>query len=381
MLTQKDTTYAIIHALVVTPETLLVDATIVVRQGKIAYVGQHKDAVTKDLKLYDAKGKLVGPGLIDMHIHGAGTFDSTRGNIQENLEGLALFLQQKGITSFQLAIVMDLDLLFQIREALEKSSFLASHLLGIYAEGPFIAPKRRGGIPLMNIRAFEREYLDAILAIEFDGVPLVHTMTIAPELAGSEELSSILKEHNVVVAYGHSDCSLESIEPREKNHITHLFNAMSPINHKQPGLAAMPFIHSATYELVCDGVHVHPLMLHFVINTLGTSNFCLISDAMNVAGMGPGESTYLNRDIYCDGKACYYKDNNILIGSATLISASAKRLYKEGLLDKHSFFKVASENPARVLSLCDRGKIAFGYKADLVMLSEEMNIVQVFKAD
>ena len=384
MICQKETTYAIINALVVTPSALLPDATIVVRQGKIVYVGEHENELVHDLKLYEAEGKLVGPGLIDMHIHGAGTFDSTRGNIQENLEGLALFLAQRGITSFQLAVVMDLDLLDQIKEALEKSSFLASHLIGVYVEGPFIAPEKKGGIPVSCIRAFEREYLEAILAIKYGNLSLVRTMTIAPELAGSEELSTILEEHEVVVAYGHSDCSLQALQPRKQNHITHLFNAMSPIDHRRPGLATMPFVRPfdhATYELVCDGVHVHPSVLDLTINTLGTSRLCLISDAMSLAGMGPSESRYLGKEIYSDKKGCYYKDDDILIGSATLINESAKWLYQEGLLDKQSFFKVVSENPARVLSLSDKGRIAPGYKADLVMFSEEMDILQVFKAD
>ncbi|NBK26535.1 MAG: hypothetical protein EOM68_31555, partial [Spirochaetia bacterium] len=287
-----DSDYAITNALVSTNETLLPDVTIVVKQGIIRYVGKHDDNLIQDLKQYDAKGGLVGPGLVDMHLHGAGGFDSTQGNIQENLEGLALFLEEKGITSFQLAVVMDLDLLYAIKEALDRSTFLSSHLLGVYVEGPFIAPEKKGGILSSGIRAFDREYLDKILAITCGEKPLVTSMTIAPELQNSEELSSILEQNNIVVAYGHSNCPLEAVKPRAKNHLTHLFNAMSGIDHKRPGLAAMPFVRGynhATYELVCDGVHVHPSVIDLTINTLGTTRLCLISDAMSLAGMGPGE--------------------------------------------------------------------------------------------
>jgi len=347
-------------------------------------VGKHDDTLIQGLKQYDAKGRLVGPGLVDMHLHGAGGFDSTQGNILKNLEGLARFLEEKGITSFQLAVVMDMDLLLQIKDALERSTFLSSHLLGVYVEGPFIAPEKKGGILPSGIRAFDRQYLNAILAIKRGTNPLVTAMTLAPELPGSEELSNILEEHNVVVAYGHSNCELGALRPRKKNHLTHLFNAMSPIDHKRPGLAAMPFVSSfshATYELVCDGIHVHPSVINLMINTLGTTRLCLISDAMSLAGMGAGEGLYLGKEMYSNGKACYYADNDLLIGSATLITESAKRLYHAGLLDQQSFFRVASENPLRVLSQADRGYIRVGYRADLVMLDEQMQVQEVFKAE
>jgi N-acetylglucosamine-6-phosphate deacetylase len=376
--------YAIKHALVYANGDLHSDATIVVEQGLITYVGKHDQKRVRHLKQYDAKGNLVGPGLVDMHLHGAGGFGLSEGNIQQSLEGLALFLASKGITSFQLAVVMDLDLLYAIKEALDRSTFLSSHLLGVYVEGPFIAPEKKGGILSSGIRAFDREYLDKILAITCGGKPLVTSMTIAPELQNSEELSSILEQNNIVVAYGHSNCPLEAVKPRAKNHLTHLFNAMSGIDHKRPGLAAMPFVRGynhATYELVCDGVHVHPSVIDLTINTLGTTRLCLISDAMSLAGMGAGEGLYLGKHIYSNGKACYYSDSDILIGSAMLISESAKNLYKNGLLDKSSFFQVASENPLRVLSQADRGFVKPGYKADLVMLSSDMDIQEVFKAE
>lgn len=380
----QDRDYAIINALVLKEDTLFPDTTIVVKEGIITYVGKHDAAKLHNLACFDAKGELVGPGLVDMHLHGGGGFDSSGGNIQENLEGLALFLAEKGITSFQLAVVMDLDLLHAIKGALDESSFLAFHLLGVYVEGPFIAPEKKGGILPSGIRAFDREYLDAILAIKVGGRPLVTSMTIAPELSHSEELTLTLEEHGVIVAYGHSDCALQGVRPRNKNHLTHLFNAMSPVDHKRPGLAAMPFLSSfshATYELICDGVHVHPAIVDMTINTLGTERLCLISDAMSFAGMGKGEGRYLGKKMYSDGKACYYSDSDILIGSASLVSETAKKLYHEGLLDRRSFFKVVVENPLRVLSQTDRGFVIPGYRADLVRFSSAMDVLEVFKAE
>jgi N-acetylglucosamine-6-phosphate deacetylase len=191
-----------------------------------------------------------------------------------------------------------------------------------------------------------------------------------------------LEQNTIVVAYGHSDSPLDALNPREKNHLTHLFNAMGGVDHKRPGLAAMPFVRDyshATYELVCDEVHVHPSVIDLTINSLGTDRLCLISDAMSLAGMGADEGIYLGKQIYSNGKACYYRDSDILIGSAMIISESAKNLFHKNLLDEQSFFQVASENPLRVLSQTDRGCIKPGYKADLVMLSSNMKIQKVFK--
>jgi N-acetylglucosamine-6-phosphate deacetylase len=379
----RERDYAITNATVYTRGTLLPNTTIVVEQGLITYVGNDDAAPVHGLKQFDAKGSLVGPGLVDMHLHGSGGFGAIKGTIQENLEGLALFLAEKGITSFQLALVTDLDLLAEIGMAMESSAFLSSHLLGVYLEGPFIAAEKKGGILPSGISSYDREYLKAILDIKVGGKSLVTTMTIAPELKGSEELSEILEAHKIVVAYGHSNCALGDLRPRAKNHLTHLFNAMSPIDHKRPGLAAMPFVRSfsqATYELVCDGVHVHPALIDLTISSLGTERLCLISDAMVLAGLGECEGIYLGRKIYSNGIACYYSDNDILIGSAITIHESAKRLHHEGLLGWRSFFQVTVENPLRVLSRTDRGCVEPGYKADLVMLSEEMDIQEVFKA-
>ena len=376
-------TYVITNATVYTQGTLQPHTTISVEQGIITTVGKHGTAPMKKLKHFDAKGGIVGPGLVDMHLHGAGGFGAIKGAMQENLEGLAMFLAKKGITSFQLALVSDLDLLAEIGKALENSPFLSSYLLGVYLEGPFIAAEKRGGILSSNIKSYDKEYLQKILNIQVGGKSLVTTMTIAPEVHGSEELADILEEHHIVVAYGHSNCTIDELRPRAKNHITHLYNAMSPIDHKRPGLAAMPFVRPflhTTYELVCDGVHVHPALLDLTIRNFGTERLCIISDAMILAGLGACEGTYVGKKIYSNGKACYYSENDMLIGSAITIDESATRLYHEGLLDKHTFFQVASENPLNALSQTDRGRVEPGYKADLVILSEEMAIREVFKA-
>jgi len=379
----QETDYAITHALMVTPESLLPDTTIVVRNNLITYIGATVPSMLQGLIVHDAHGELVGPGLIDMHIHGCGGYDSSHSNVLESLEGMALFLVEKGITSFQLATVFDMDVLSSIQDALMSSSFLASHLIGVYVEGPFISPQKKGGIPSSTIRPYDRVFLDEMLSIKHGNAPLITTMTIAPEVNGSEELTAILEEYGVVVAYGHSNCSLETVKPLKKNHITHLFNAMSPIDHRRLGLAALPFTHSfdhATYEMICDGVHVSPSMLDLAFNMLGTSHLCLISDAMSLAGVAIRDGMYQGKEIYSDGKACYYKDDAILIGSSMLINESAKMMYERGNVDTQSFFTIASENPGRVLSLNGRGKIAIGYKADLVMLSNEMEVMKVWKA-
>lgn len=375
--------YAITNALVASPDGLLFDTTIVVRGGVISSIGPYDASLLQGLAIFDAKANLVGPGLIDMHIHGCGGFDPTQGDVQASLEGMASFLAERGITAFQLATVMDMDVLNAVRQALQASPFLSSHLLGVYTEGPFIAQEKRGGIFPSSIKAYDRAYLDSILALSYANSPLVSTMTIAPELEGSEELSAVLEEHGVVVAYGHSNALLSHLQVRPKHHLTHLFNAMSPIDHKNPGLATLPFVRAyshATYELVCDGVHVHPSVVELTLNTLGTSRLCIVSDGMNLAGLGACEGLYAGKAIYSNGKACYFKENDLLIGSATLIVETARNLYHQGLLDKLSFFKVTSENPGRVLTLSDRGRVQVGYRADLVLLSDTMDVLDVFTA-
>jgi N-acetylglucosamine-6-phosphate deacetylase len=156
------------------------------------------------LPVFDAEGRVAGPALVDMHIHGCGGVDASEGDIAENLVAMAAFLEERGITSFQPATVMREGVLKGFKDAFDCRPGLLRTIPGVYLEGPFIDADRRGGIPLTGVAAFSEGRLDSILGYRSAGRPVVKTMSIAPELAGSDVAARMLKAHGVVPAWGHS---------------------------------------------------------------------------------------------------------------------------------------------------------------------------------
>lgn len=363
--------YTIVNADVVSEAGIIRSSSVYVKDGIIEEIGSSVKG-----EVIDAEGRLLGPGLIDMHIHGAGGFWCDKDELEVSLEEMSAFLESHGITTFQLASCMDTVLLERFTELLGSSPYLKKHIAGLYLEGPFINREKKGGIPSDSIADCDPEYLEKILSYGS-----VRTMTVAPELDGAYPVIRRLKEAGVVVAFGHSMATYTDVVGYLEGHITHLYNAQKGLEHKRAGLALLPFMNDKyTYELICDTVHVDSDMIDFTIRMLGCSRMCLISDGMSFCGLGEGKGKYLGRDIYSDGKACYYSDDNVLIGSGMLISDTGARLYRRGIISKEEFFRIASTNPARVLKLDDRGVIAKGKRADLVLADRDLNIVKVFKA-
>ena len=389
-MTHHKTDYAIIHAeiLAESQPLLIQDGGILVAQGKIQKIfadstEAQRQAQKLNLEIIDAEGAWLGPGLIDMHIHGCGGHDTGEQDLQTALESMAEFLCQRGITSFQPAVFPSVETMTKTQAALEASPSAAYHVCSVYNEGPFIALEKKGGLPAESLRPFTADYMAQLLSFHHPatGRPLLGTMTVAPELEGTDTAWEMAAEAGARIAWGHSAAYADGLPRRQGVHLTHLFNAMNGIDHRRPGLAIVPFLQQfqdATYELIADTVHVNQLTMEFLIRSLGTERLCLISDAMAAAGMGPGESVYLGRQVICDGRVSRYKEGNILIGSAMLIHDTGRQLVEAGLIDVAGFFRIASVNPARVLGLTDRGAIEVGRRADLVLLDKELEVLEVF---
>lgn len=368
--------YSIINAKIVLKDTIVENSSLLVIDGIIMDIGGEAQG-----EVIDANGMYLAPGFIDMHIHGAGGYGSDLNITQENLAFMVSFLESKGITTFNLATCCSLSMLEKMKTYLEASSYLAEHVAGVYFEGPFINPEKKGGLPIDSISKPNISYLNEILSYKVDGKPIVRVMTVAPELEGADKIIKILNQNKVRVAFGHSMADYKTASNYSGVHITHLYNAQRGLDHKKAGLALYPFVDKeATYELICDGVHVDLDLVDFTLSTIKPNRHCLISDGMSFCGLGAGKGKYLGKDIYSDGKACYYSDNNVLIGSACLISETGKNLVKRNILTIPELFVSASLNPAKVLGVSDRGQIKKGLRADLILLDDELNVQRVFKA-
>lgn len=374
---------------------LFSDSGVWVYNGKIKEISRDsgkflKTAREKGIPCFDVGGAFVGPGLIDMHIHGCGGHDTGEYDKRAALEDMSRFLCSRGITSFQPAVVPNIATMAEVYESWKSSEIIKYHITGVYNEGPFINLEKKGGLPAESIRKFDPVYLDKLLSYKIRGNDeseeygersLLGTMTVAPELEGADTAREMLEAAGVKVAWGHSAAYGEQVPTVKAAHFTHLFNAMRGIDHKKPGLAIIPFLKSfedSTCELIGDSVHVNIMTMKFIFENIGSDRVCLISDSMSAGGTGPGESVYLGRDVICDGQVSRYKEDGTLIGSAMMINDTSRYLVEQGIIQLDDIFRIASVNPAKVLNLNDRGAISVGRRGDIVILDKELKVKEVF---
>ncbi|GAC91472.1 N-acetylglucosamine-6-phosphate deacetylase [Anoxybacillus flavithermus NBRC 109594] len=351
-----------------------------IENEKIAYVGPNAsfpDAQTIEL---NSRYYLV-PGFIDLHIHGAfgaDVMDATA----EALQTIASRLPEEGTTSF-LATTMTAPA-EQIEQAVENvANYMQtynvpgqSEILGIHLEGPFLSPKRAGAqhpsnIIEPNIALFQRWQQKANGAIRL--------VTLAPEENHGLALVSYLKEHGIIASIGHSNAGYEQVTEAIRagvTHATHLFNGMSGIHHRKPGVALAVLMHEEVVcELIADGVHVVPEMVRFAYRNKGKEGLIMITDAMRAKCLGEGEYELGGqRVIVRDGKAML--SDGTLAGSVLTLKQAVQNVIDFTGCTLEDAIYMASTTPAKQLGVFDRkGSIRVGKDADLVVLNEKHEVV------
>ena len=336
------------------------------------------DPMPGDSEVVDASGLYVLPGLVDVHIHGAVGHDFCDGD-SKGLQEIAAFLKSQGITSFcptsMTLPAEELKQIFQSVLKLPEGPAYAS-VAGIHMEGPFISPAKKGAqkesyIVNPDIACF-RELNDACQG-------MIRLVTIAPELAGSMEFIEALHEE-VAISLGHSTADYEtalSAFAAGASHATHLFNAMPPFAHRDPGvIGAALDTENCMAELICDGYHIHPSMIRAAFKMFGEERICLISDSMMATGMPDG--TY-----ELGGQAVYMKDrfaalsDGTLAGSATNLFDCMKKAMEFGIPESTAIF-AATRNPAKSIGIYHQtGSLTPGKYADILLVDEAYNLEQV----
>ncbi len=368
------------HATVYTEEGWLENGCILIENEKIAYVGPNAsfpDAQTIEL---NSRYYLV-PGFIDLHIHGAFGADVMDATV-EALQTIASRLPEEGTTSF-LATTMTAPA-EQIEQAVENvANYMQtynvpgqSEILGIHLEGPFLSPKRAGAqhpsnIIEPNISLFQRWQQKANGAIRL--------VTLAPEENYGLALVSYLKEHGVIASIGHSNAGYEQVMEAIRagvTHATHLFNGMSGIHHRKPGVALAALMHEEIVcELIADGVHVAPEMVRFAYRNKGKEGLIIITDAMRAKCLGEGEYELGGQLVIVrDGKAML--SDGTLAGSVLTLKQAVQNVIDFTDCTLEDAIYMASTTPAKQLGIFDRkGSIRVGKDADLVVLNEKHEVV------
>jgi N-acetylglucosamine-6-phosphate deacetylase len=366
---------------VVLPRSIMEGGAIVVQGGRIKAVLEPGDRLPGGVPRRDLGRSWVTPGLVELHIHGCGgvAFDALGPDPASGAVALsraAAFLRERGVTTFVPTIVSRQDALAGLAAALGEWAPSREEIPGIYVEGPFVNPARRGGIPLDAISDPDSRLLGRLINLARGRMAL---MTLAPELPGYREILARLEAVGILPCLGHSDCDIDRITlPSGRFSITHLFNAMSPISHKVPGLAMLPFLDRRAYvELNPDGVHVNDAALRICASSLEPDRLILVSDAAYPAGLPEGRYGEGETALVAGPEGVRYAATGTLMGSRSLAPDILRNWLKVTGSSIPNAVRMLSLTPAQALGIDDRrGAIAPGLDAIFVIWKGELEAVE-----
>ena len=363
-------------------EVVLPDRTIrhgaVLTEGNAILFAGSEDRLPRKLpdncRRIPAPGMRACPALWEMHIHGCGGV-STESMTTPSLGRMAQFLAERGVGAFLPTIVSDESHIGALGAALQGADpQLRDRIPGIHVEGPFVSAARRGAIPENLIREPSIDYLERMRGLSKETIRI---LTIAPELKGARAVIDRLLASGILPSFGHSDASYDSLRSYEgvsPLSVTHLFNGMSGVSHKEPGLAQWALLNKDVFtELNCDGTHVHDAAVRLVLQARPWERIVAISDAVAPAGLprGQGPGTLYDRPLAARGAGLYYADTGVLVGSRLLIPEGLARLVREFRVPVANAVAMATLNPARLLGFSRKGALLPGYDADVALFSQD----------
>lgn len=327
----------------------------------------------------DLAGAWVLPGFVDVHVHGGGGASFGSGDIEEARRAIG-FHRRHGTTT-SLASLMTAGL-----EDLERSLgslaglVEAGELAGLHLEGPFLNAARCGAHDPGLLRAPASDDLARLLAA---GRGSVRMVTLAPELVGGIDAVRAVAGHAAIAAIGHTDAGYEQTRAAVDagaTVATHLFNAMRPLHHRDPGpVPALLEDERVTLELICDGVHLHPGLVHSVLALAGPDRVALVTDAISAAGAGDGDHALGGRNVRVEGGVARLAGTDTLAGSTLTMDAALRVAVGAGVTVADAS-RALSATPARLLGLHERiGALEPGMDADLVVLDTDLHVEAVMR--
>lgn len=361
-LSQPKTIHYVHARLVYEQEILPGDLWVV--DGKIASPQKKADRVV------DVQNQLLAPGFIDLQVNGAFGFDFALDltHVAQVAEGLKVY----GVTSFLPTVISS-----PLNNYTTLLNSLSNHpaVLGIHLEGPFLNPQKSGAHSLGNQEEggffFEKEILKK-----------VRMVTLAPEMPRGQDLILHLRKAGIVVSAGHTEASYEEALAAFQNGVscvTHLFNAMTPIHQRAPGIVAAALTEPTIYySLIVDGIHVHPALVKLAWQA-HSKGMIVVSDAISALGMGIGEYTLGKQKVHVREGRATLGDSKTLAGSVVPLDQAVRNLYRFTGCSIPQAVATVTAHPAALLGLGQKkGTLQAGADADLVLLDDQLNVKECF---
>lgn len=369
-----------------TPANEIPDAGILIRDGVIESIGP-RAAMTLPSGAREvlAIDRIVIPGFVDVHIHGAGGRDVMEAD-SSSLRTVAKTLARFGTTSFVATtvtanpenILRSVAGIAQYIGVQHEADEPLAETLGIHFEGPFISPQRRGVHPLQWLKAPSTDFLAQLLHAAAGNARII---TIAPELPGAIACIDAAKNAGLVVGIGHSDATYEQARlavAHGARHAIHVYNAMRPFSHRDAGIiGAVLTSQDVTAELIADGVHVDETAMRLLLQAKGSGCVILISDGISATGMPDGNYLLGDIEVTVSSGVCRNSEGR-LAGSTLTLDRALRNVVALGISLANAV-RMLTLNPATLLGIeFKKGALRAGADADIVLLDEDLHVAGVW---
>ncbi len=325
----------------------------------------------EDEVVFDAEGKIIIPGMIDVHIHGGYDIDAMDAN-SDGLVTLGQEMLKEGVTTyFPTTMTQAPEAIERALRAAKEAKEKGAHFEYIHLEGPYVSKKRAGAQPLehivpANIEQFKKWQ-------EASG-NLIKLVTYAPEEEGAIEFEEYLAETGVVGTIGHTDAIDEQLKNRKITHATHLYNQMRGLHHREPGVVGHVLLNpEIMVEIITDGIHIHPDMVKLAYKLKGPKKISVITDAMRAKGLEDGLYELGGQPVHVKDGSARLEDGT-LAGSILKMDQAFRNVIQFTGCSIEDAVLMTSVNQAEEFGLTNKGALAVGKDADFVVMNEDLHV-------
>ena len=364
-------------ARIISPSRTIERGWLLIEHDRIAALSPGDPPEICAAEIFRADGLTLLPGFIDIHTHGGMGCDVMQGD-SNALQEMARYFASGGVTAYLATTWTDTrEKINRALEAVAETMRLpaaGAKLLGAHLEGPFLNPSRAGAQFGGFIRRAGRDE-----ALPWLNLEVIRLLALAPEFEENHWLIEEAVARDVTVSVAHSDATFDQMRCAAEmgiSHATHVFNAMSPLHHREPGtVGAVLSLEHISCELICDLVHVHPAAIRILWRCKGPEKVVLVTDSVKVAGLADGRYRFSHQDLELIKGTVRLVEDGTLAGSTLTMNAALKNLMAVTGEPLDKVWQTTSLNPARVINVDDRkGSIVVGKDGDLVLLDDNLDV-------
>ncbi|APR01861.1 N-acetylglucosamine-6-phosphate deacetylase [Clostridium botulinum] len=365
---------AIVNGKIIIGNEILENKVLLFEKRIVDILDRKNIYLSKDYQIIDAKGLYISPGFIDVHIHGSGGKDVMDGEL-ESIRVISNTITKRGVTSFlPTTMTMAKEHIYKALDVIKQAMNMnldGAKVLGAHLEGPFINPKYKGAQKEDFIKNPNFNFIKG-----YENV--IKIITLAPEKDENFEFLKDIKENtDIVLSIGHSDATYEQAMAAIDNGIsraTHTFNAMTPLNHRKPGIIGAIMNTDISCELIADNIHVHKGAINILTKIKGKDKIILITDSMRAGCMNNGVWELGGQKVIVKNGSARLEDNT-LAGSILTLDNAVKNMKNNIEASLCEVISMVTVNPAKNINIYDRkGSIEKGKDADIVIFDKDINI-------